>query len=83
MHQAGPRGGCTRDFVNFRNFFKKPYKPQLALYCDEVRILIFDDPAELYDWQRPEFSSTQLYSIVLDLVRHREVCVHTHTQVRY
>jgi hypothetical protein len=24
-----------------------PYKAQLALYGDEVRILIFDDPAEL------------------------------------
>ena len=35
---------------------------QLALYGDEVRILIFDDPAENERGQRPEFSSAQLYS---------------------
>jgi hypothetical protein len=37
-----------------------PYKAQLALYGDEVRILIFDDPAELYRRQRPKFRSAQL-----------------------
>ena len=31
-----------------------PYKAQLALYGDEVRILIFDDPAENERGQRPE-----------------------------
>jgi hypothetical protein len=34
----------------------------LALCHDEVRILIFDDPAEQDDWQRPEFRSAQLDS---------------------
>ena len=29
-----------------------PYKAELALYGDEVRILIFDDLAELEGWQR-------------------------------
>jgi hypothetical protein len=28
-------------------------KAKLALLHDEVRILIFDDPAELSNWQRP------------------------------
>ena len=28
-------------------------KAQLALLANEVRILIFDDPAELYELQRP------------------------------
>jgi hypothetical protein len=36
----------------------------LALLHDEVQILIFDDPAELERRQRPEFCSTQLYSIL-------------------
>ena len=31
-----------------------PYKANLALYGDEVRILIFDDPAENERGQRPE-----------------------------
>ena len=31
-----------------------PYKANLALYDDEVRILIFDDPAENERGQRPE-----------------------------
>ena len=38
------------------------HKAKLALWRDEVRILIFDDPAELYEWQRPKFCLTQLYS---------------------
>ena len=38
------------------------HKAQLALCHDEVRILIFDDPAELEKSQCPEFSSAQLYS---------------------
>ena len=39
-------------------------KAQLALdlLANEVRILIFDDPAENERGQRPEFSSTQIYS---------------------
>ena len=39
-----------------------PYKAKLALYGDEVRILIFDDPAEQERGQRMEFRSAQLYS---------------------
>ena len=37
-------------------------KANLALLHDEVRILIFDDPAEQEDWQRPHFCSSQVYS---------------------
>ena len=37
-------------------------KLNLALLRDEVRILIFDDPAELESWQRPEFRFAQLDS---------------------
>ena len=36
---------------------------QLALWPDEVRILIFDDPAEQEHWQHLEFCSSQLNSI--------------------
>ena len=35
---------------------------KLALCHDEVRILIFDDPAENERGQRPKFCFTQLYS---------------------
>ena len=35
-----------------------------ALCHDEVRILIFDDPAENERGQRPEFCSAQLYSSI-------------------
>jgi hypothetical protein len=35
---------------------------KLVLCLDEVRILIFDDPAELYEQQHPEFCFTQLDS---------------------
>ena len=38
------------------------HKANLALWRDEVRILIFDDPAENERGQRPEFCSAQLYS---------------------
>jgi hypothetical protein len=38
------------------------HKAQLALWRGEVRILIFDDPAELERGQRPEFRSTLLDS---------------------
>ena len=41
-----------------------PYKANLALYGDEVRILIFDDPAELQESQRPKFCSAQPYSSI-------------------
>ena len=41
------------------------HKANLALCLDEVRILIFDDPAELERRKRPEFRSTQLNSIDL------------------
>jgi len=49
------------------------HKPKLALWPDEVRILIFDDPAEQETSQRPQFSSAQLNSttavnLVLNLV---------------
>jgi hypothetical protein len=37
-------------------------KAQLALLHDEVRILIFDDPAELEESQRTEFCFTQFDS---------------------
>ena len=36
------------------------HKAQLALCLDEVRILIFDDPAEQEESQRPEFCSAQV-----------------------
>ena len=39
------------------------YKAQLALYGDEVRIWIFDDPAENQLSQYPKFCFTQLNSI--------------------
>ena len=38
------------------------HKANLALWRDEVRILIFDDPAEQERGQRPEFRSAQLDS---------------------
>ena len=38
------------------------YKAKLALYGDEVRILIFDDPAESEREQRPKFCSSQFNS---------------------
>ena len=41
------------------------HKAILALCLDEVRILIFDDPAELERRKRPEFRSAQLNSIDL------------------
>ena len=51
------RGRCHRWFSVMRSKIKirtsSPYKAQLALYGDEVRILIFDDPAELYRRKRP------------------------------
>ena len=34
---------------------------------DEVRILIFDDPAENERGQRPEFCSAQLYSTAVEI----------------
>ena len=37
------------------------HKANLVLWRDEVRILIFDDPAELYERKRPQFRSAQLY----------------------
>ena len=45
----------------------------MAIWVDEVRILIFDDPAEQETSQRSQFSSTQLNSttavnLVLNLV---------------
>ena len=41
------------------------HKANLALCLDEVRILMFDDPAELERRKRPEFRSTQLNNIDL------------------
>ena len=35
------------------------HKADLALCHGEVRILIFDDPAELEAWQRPKFRSAK------------------------
>ena len=39
-----------------------PYKAEWALYGYEVRILIFDDPAEQERGQRTKLRFTQLYS---------------------
>ena len=39
-------------------------KANLASLQDEVRILIFDDPAELYERKRPQLHSAQLDSII-------------------
>ena len=41
------------------------HKAKSALCHDEVRILIFDDPAELDAWQRTKYRFTQLNSIKL------------------
>ena len=38
-------------------------KAKLVLWCDEVRILIFDDPTELEMQKRTKFRFTQLDSI--------------------
>jgi hypothetical protein len=43
------------------------HKAQLALRLDEVRILIFDDPAELEESQHPKFCFAQLDSTIYKL----------------
>jgi hypothetical protein len=62
-----PNGGrCPHSFSVMRSKIKirtsSRHNAQLALWRDEVRILIFDDPAENERGQHPQFSSAQLYS---------------------
>jgi len=69
-HFTGSRSGTFPAFhalgsagsSKFKIRTSSPYKANLALYGDEVRILIFDDPAELHAWQRPKFCFVQVYS---------------------
>jgi hypothetical protein len=68
--QDPDRGDC-RSYSSARSSKIKirtssPYKAKVALYGDEVRILIFDDPAELYERQSPQFCCAQLYSTRLE-----------------
>ena len=43
--------------------------------ANEARILIFDDPAEQEDGQRPQYRSFQVYSIVLVTKFTNLVCI--------
>ena len=69
-HFTGSRSGTFPAFhalgsagsSKFKIRTSSPYKANLDLYVDEVRILIFDDPAELHAWQHPKFCSSQVYS---------------------
>ena len=62
-------GRCPLSFSVIRSKIKirtsSRNKAQLALLRDEVRILIFDDPAENERGQCPQFSSTQIDSTQL------------------
>ena len=58
------------------------HKAQLALYHDEVRILIFDDPAEFYERKRPQFGSWEVNCQTRAAAPHALNLVHAKTANR-
>jgi hypothetical protein len=57
--------GSSKNTIRTSLLYKHGYKATLALCRNEVRILIFDDPAEIESLQCPEFCFAQLDSMFL------------------
>jgi hypothetical protein len=76
--QDPDRGRCPLSFSAGSSKIKirtsSRHKANLALWREEVRILIFDDPAENERGQHPQFCSAQLYIMLLQ---------HVHTTTKF